>query len=504
MGKVTGFSRLNAILPQLNQSRQPDKDQVSFRFMSAPSRHEDRNFVAMDNHFKSLVAKYDLPIPRYTSYPTVPFWKGEMDPERWKATFGERFSLHNHRDGISLYIHLPFCESLCTYCGCNKKITTNHSVENVYLDAIEKEFRLYRQFLDQSPVIREIHLGGGTPTFFSPANLDRLINYIRSQSLIHPQHEFSIEGHPNNTSRSHLKALYKQGFRRISYGVQDNDPEVQRVINRIQPLENVRRATAIARETGFESVNFDLIYGLPKQTLASIERTFREIIELRPDRIAFYSYAHVPWTSRGQRLFDENDLPTAEEKLQLYLKGKELLTGAGYVDIGMDHFALPTDPLYMAMLDTTLHRNFMGYTTQHSSILLGLGVSSISDTGTVFAQNYKNLHEYYESVNKGILPVFRGHFLNEEDRAFRRYILDISCRGRTELLPAHQHLIDTYSMPLLNQFKADGLLEWNDNSITVTPTGRHFIRNICSAFDLHLLRSRKEPGIGLPLFSKAI
>ena len=452
--------------------------------------------------FDDLVIKYNLPVPRYTSYPTVPFWKNEIDVTHWKELLKQQFTIHNKKEGISLYIHLPFCESLCTYCGCNKKITTNHSVEEEYLIMIEKEFSLYLELLKQKPVIREIHLGGGTPTFFSPANLERLINFIKQHSVVHPQHEFSIEGHPNNTTREHLQALYDLGFRRISYGVQDNDPEVQRIINRIQPLENVKNATDIAREIGFESVNYDLIYGLPKQSLQSIARTFEQVLELKPDRIAFYSYAHVPWTSRGQRLFDENDLPSPEEKLQLYLKGKEILTNAGYTDIGMDHFALPTDKLYSAWMDGTLHRNFMGYTTQHTSILLGLGVSSISDIGNAFAQNKKALHEYYECISKNELPVFRGYFLDEEDMTFRKYILNISCEGKTKFNPEHLGILKQYSFPELKKLEKDKLIEWNEAGLIITLLGRHFIRNICSAFDLHLIRNKKENT--RPLFSKAI
>src|SRR5687768_4018477 len=223
-----------------------------------------------------LVKKYNRPVPRYTSYPTVPFWNNGMTSEKWKNLFISRFHEQNHTHGISLYIHLPFCESLCTYCGCNKKITTNHSVESVYLDALEKEWRLYRSLMSETPLLRELHLGGGTPTFFSPNNLDRMMKFITDRSVLHPRHDFSIEGHPNNTTRKHLETLYNWGFRRISYGVQDHDPEVQRIINRIQPIENVKRSTEDARAVGFKSVNFDLIYGLPKQSLESIEKTIRQ------------------------------------------------------------------------------------------------------------------------------------------------------------------------------------------------------------------------------------
>ena len=447
-----------------------------------------------------LIRKYNQPVPRYTSYPTVPFWSEEMDVERWKDVFSVKFSEQNHINGISLYIHLPFCETLCTYCGCNKKITTNHKVEDEYLAAIEKEWTLYRKLMKQTPVIREIHLGGGTPTFFSPRNLQRLLHFILKGSIVHPQHEFSIEGHPNNTTVEHLKMLYGVGFRRISYGVQDNDPEVQRIINRIQPFENVKNATENARTIGFKSVNFDLIYGLPLQTLESIERTINKVIELKPDRIAFYSYAHVPWTSKAQRLFDESHLPSAEEKIMLYLKGKELLMKNGYADIGMDHFALPTDDLYKAWNEGKLHRNFMGYTTQSSGLLLGLGVSSISDTGNAFAQNEKALHDYYTAINAGKLAIKKGYFLTEEDLVFRKYILDIACKGETIFSAENLHTLEQYTFPALTDLAKDGLIEWNREGLRLTAQGHYFIRNICSAFDLHL--HRKHPV--QQIFSKAI
>jgi oxygen-independent coproporphyrinogen III oxidase len=448
-----------------------------------------------------LIRKYNKPIPRYTSYPTVPAWKDEIELTDWERTFKSRFSEENHINGISIYIHLPFCESLCTYCGCNKKITSNHRVEEEYLQVIEKEWMLYRKLMRQTPVIREIHLGGGTPTFFSPRNLQRLLNMLLKSGITHPLHEFSIEGHPNNTTAEHLKALHELGFRRISYGVQDMDPEVQRVINRIQPFENVKNATENARSAGFTSVNFDLIYGLPLQTIDSIKKTIEQVLELRPDRIAFYSYAHVPWTSKSQRLFDESHLPAPEDKLQLYLIGKELLMKAGYEDIGMDHFALKTDELYIARKAGKLHRNFMGYTTQNSGMLLGLGVSSISDTGNAFAQNEKALADYYNRVNSGRIPVKKGYFLSDEDLAFRKYILDVSCKGETRFKPEHLPVLETYTFPILEDLAKDGLLTWNNQGMKLTVQGHYFIRNVCSAFDLYLIRGNKSEK---PIFSKAI
>jgi oxygen-independent coproporphyrinogen-3 oxidase len=447
-----------------------------------------------------LIRKYNQPLPRYTSYPTVPFWEEQLNIDDWISRFSARFDQENHQNGIAIYVHLPFCESLCTYCGCNKKITTNHKVEEEYLSALQKEWKLYKKLMNQTPVIRELHLGGGTPTFFSTKNLGRVIDLILSRSILHPQHEFSIEAHPNHTSIGQLKMLYDKGFRRISFGVQDNNAEVQRVINRIQPFENVIKATQDARAVGFTSINFDLIYGLPLQTVPSIERTINEVIQLMPDRIAFYSYAHVPWTSKAQRLFDETNLPSPEEKLALYMKGKELLLQHGYVDVGMDHFTLPSDDLYKAWSLGQLHRSFMGYGTQRSGLLMGLGVSSISDTGDAYAQNSKTLHDYYEAVEKGEFPIQKGYLLTETDVAFKNYILDIACKGKTTFREREQELLQEHSFPILRELEKDGLVSWNSSGVKLTEQGHYFIRNVCSAFDLYLGKVKK----GKEVFSKAI
>ncbi|ULQ55048.1 oxygen-independent coproporphyrinogen III oxidase [Flavihumibacter rivuli] len=451
---------------------------------------------------EALLEQYNQPVPRYTSYPTVPFWQEGLDADAWKSIFRDRFAAINQADGISLYLHLPYCESLCTYCGCNKKITTNHSVEEEYIRALLKEWESYRRLMGSQPVIREIHLGGGTPTFFSPRNLEWLISTLLKDSIIHPDHSFSIEGHPNNTTREHLQTLFDLGFRRISYGVQDNDPIVQFIINRIQPFENVARATEQAREIGFTSVNFDLIYGLPRQTIEGMTQTLEQCISLRPDRVAFYSYAHVPWTSRGQRLFDESDLPNAELKMNLYRLGKERFAQHGYVDIGMDHFSTREDELFIAREAGWLHRNFMGYTTQKSGLLLGLGVSSISDAYWGYAQNHKTIHDYLSAVNEGELAVTKGCLLSEEDARFRKYILDISCQGRTAFEAEDLETLAQYSFPKLRSLAADGLVEWDEEGAALTPLGHHFIRNVCSAFDLYLQRNKSKNE--KPLFSKAI
>ena len=451
---------------------------------------------------EQLLNKYNVPVPRYTSYPTVPFWDTTIDTERWKEIFQMQFKLKNKAAGVSLYLHLPFCESLCTYCGCNKKITTNHSVEKEYINTLLKEWEIYTNLMSEKPIIRELHLGGGTPTFFSPENLKLLMEGIFSKSIIHPEHEFSIEGHPNNTTAEHLETLYNLGFRRVSYGVQDNDPDVQRVINRIQPIENVQNATLAARKAGFESINFDLIYGLPLQNQERLKKTILQSLEMKPDRIAFYSYAHVPWTSKGQRLFDEHDLPSTEEKMKLYQLGKKIFEDNGYINIGMDHFALPTDALVKAQQEGRLHRNFMGYTTQQTSMIIGLGVSSISDAGVAFAQNEKKLQLYTEAINNNDLAVTKGYFLTEEDLDFKNYILDISCRGNTIFKKENMPTILQYSFPILTALREDGLAEFDSTGLRVTALGSHFTRNICRAFDLKLLRSCINENE--QLFSRAI
>lgn len=433
---------------------------------------------------EELISKYNQSMPRYTSYPTVPYWDEWTESQPWANRFREEFRQQNRVKGIALYIHLPFCESLCTYCACNKKITTNHSVEQEYIAALLQEWGIYCGLMDEKPVISELHLGGGTPTFFSPANLHYLLENLFKRSVIPRQPEFSIEGHPNNTQRAHLSALHALGFRRISYGVQDNDPVVQQAINRIQPVENLKRATDAARELGFTSVNYDLIYGLPFQTLQGERDTMESVIALQPDRIAFYSYAHVPWKVKAQRLFDENDLPSPALKTRLYLEGRQMLSNAGYHDIGMDHFSLSHDTLYQSYLNGTLHRNFMGYTTTHTPVLLGLGVSAISDTGNAYAQNHRELENYYRAIRSGNLAVTKGCFLDETDQVMKQYILDIACKGKTILAPAHLPLLQPYTLPLLSQLEADGIVTIRKNEVLLNPDKSQLLRVVCQAFDL--------------------
>lgn len=441
-----------------------------------------------------LINKYHVPAPRYTSYPTVPYWNTEPpDPEQWLNTVIRSFNESNASAGISLYIHLPFCESLCTYCGCNTRITKNHQVEEPYIAAVIKEWNMYRERLPQVPQIREIHLGGGTPTFFSPENLEKLISAILATADRHPEAEFSFEAHPANTTEEHLHTLYKLGFRRLSLGIQDFDPRVQIIINRIQTYNQVKDVTNLARTTGYSSINYDLIYGLPLQSKSGLIETISKTLSLRPDRIAFYAYAHVPWIKPGQRRYTEADLPSAEEKRILYETGRAMLTAGGYEEIGMDHFALRTDTLYESEQDGSLHRNFMGYTHNYTQLMIGLGVSSISDSWYAFTQNLKKVEDYREAVDRGEFPIFKGHQLNDEDRLIRKHILNIMCQGTTNWDdPSTRCDALTEAMSRLQELEEDGLVLLGERSITVTIKGKRFLRNVCMALDARLWRKQPE------------
>jgi oxygen-independent coproporphyrinogen-3 oxidase len=450
-----------------------------------------------------LIRKYNVPAPRYTSYPTVPYWEESgFDRERWESLLPAAFTIANVLDGISLYIHLPFCESLCTYCGCNKYITVNHAVEEPYIQSLLKEWRLYLRLFSERPRIREIHLGGGTPAFFSPENLQLLLNGIYESADLLPGASLSFEAHPNNTTTRHLEALYAMGFRRISVGVQDLDERVQQIINRVQPYENVAEVVKAARRTGFSAVNVDLIYGLPLQTLAGTENTIRKVMQLQPDTISFYSYAHVPWVKGvGQRRFSEADLPKDEEKRALYELGKTLFIARGYTEIGMDHFASAGSELQRASQEGTLHRNFMGYTVARTALLIGLGASAISDSWNAYAQNEKHIPSWQETVNKGLLPVVKGHALTAEDMRLRNHIQSLMCRLETSLNRADAHCNAVMEgMGRLRELEKDGLVALLPGRIQVTEEGRPFIRNICMAFDARLWRKTPQSR----LFSQAI
>ncbi|RFZ85315.1 oxygen-independent coproporphyrinogen III oxidase [Mucilaginibacter terrenus] len=451
---------------------------------------------------KYLQAKYNVAAPRYTSYPTMPYWDTDhFSVARWEDSVKSSFFQTNEKDGISLYVHLPFCESLCTYCGCNTRITKNHNVEEPYINAVLKEWNMYRSLMDTAPVLRELHLGGGTPTFFSPANLQKLITGLLSWVNIHPDAEFSFEAHPGNTTAEHLQTLFDLGFRRLSLGIQDFDPAVQLIINRHQTLKQVRNVTYTARKIGYTSVNYDLIYGLPLQTTDSLVKTMHLVSELVPDRIAFYSYAHVPWIKPGQRKFTEADLPDAPTKVKLYDIGRSLLKNYGYVEVGMDHFALPDDQLVAAEKTGDLHRNFMGYTHQHTQLLIGLGVSAISDSWYAFAQNEKKLEDYINTIELGALPIFKGHLLTGEDIVIRKHILEIMCTGKTTWNYHNEPFEGLLKgIERLEPLAEDGLIDLCSWGLQVTNPGKRYLRNICMALDSRLWNDKPAT----QLFSMAI
>jgi len=458
--------------------------------------------------FGTLLKKYNVPGPRYTSYPTVPYWDAQPTSQAWIDSIHQALLESTAKGvGAALYLHIPFCQSLCTYCGCNTRITRNHAVGSPYIQTLLKEFDLYRTGLanknGQTPLIpvTELHLGGGTPTFLSPEELNTLISGVLSRVSITSDSEFSVEADPRVTRREHLEVLSELGFRRLSLGIQDFDPKVQEIVHRIQSQEEVRVVTESAREAGFTSINYDLIYGLPFQTEKSVETTIDAVRQLRPDRIAFYSYAHVPWIKASQRRFTEADLPSGDAKRGLYELGRKMLEEVGYREIGMDHFALESDSLWKATIDQTLHRNFMGYTSRFVAPLIGLGVSAIGDSWRVFAQNEKLLETYQARVEKGEIPLLRGHDLNPEDLILRKHILNLMTRFETEWKDPALQTLHLETVPdRLEELVNDGLIVLGEQSCRVNEIGKPFLRNICMAFDARL--TRQSPAT--QLFSQTI
>lgn len=450
---------------------------------------------------EDLINKYNVAGPRYTSYPTVPFWNLDFfSTQKWQNGLLSYGKEEIEANGISLYIHLPYCESLCTFCACHKRITKNHGVEESYIDALLAEWQMYIDILGIKPQLKEIHLGGGTPSFFSAINLSRFLDGILSQSIVADNQVFSFEGHPNNTTEEHLQALYNLGFRRVSFGVQDYDPVVQKAIHRIQPFEAVEKVTSLARKIGYTSISHDLVFGLPFQSLESIEYTIAKTLELKPERIAFYSYAHVPWIKgNGQRGFEDEDLPTANQKRELYELGLQLFEEAGYAEVGMDHFALPGDELFVAMNEQKLHRNFMGYTTQSSRAMIGLGASSISDIWGAFAQNSKDIETYKAKIFAGELAVDKGHVLSKNDLFVREQILNMMCHFQTTWTPDQIEFIDNADFERsLTEMQEDGILQLLPQGLLVKE--RAFVRNICMVFDQYLAKNTKTER----LFSQTI
>lgn len=436
-----------------------------------------------------LLNKYDVPAPRYTSYPTVPFWDNDPTPEEWVHSLKTYFSKDDTT--WSMYIHVPFCETLCTFCGCNTIITRDHKRENPYLEHLLQEWRLYLKNVPEikTKPLKELHFGGGTPTFFSPENLHTLVSEIFKDVTLDEDFEGSIEVDPRRTHVEHLKALRELGFKRVSMGVQDFDPEVQRLVNRIQPEGMTLELSQKARDLGYTSINYDLIYGLPKQTPQSIEILAQKTLEHKPDRIALYSFALVPWIKPTHRIYKDEDLPKGADKRKLYEIARNILISGGYVEIGMDHFALKTDSLYKAIQDKTLHRNFMGYTPFRTNILLGLGVSAISETPDCFHQNEKKLPVYERMLGQDQLTTFRGHKLSKQDQTRREQILKLMTTWETVLDDAtHEQNVKAF----LSELISDELVEVKDQKIIVLEKGQPFLRNICMALDERLRLKNPE------------
>jgi oxygen-independent coproporphyrinogen III oxidase len=440
-----------------------------------------------------LIAKYDVTGPRYTSYPTVPYWDRAPSNEQWIERIAKALA-GSGEAGASIYVHIPFCRALCTYCGCNTRITRSHSIVPPYLQALWSELDLYLQPLRLAQLdFGELHLGGGTPTFLSSAELESLLAGLFQRIRPTAHAICSLEVDPRVTSAEQLDVLARYGFRRISLGVQDFDPRVQAIVNRVQSEEQVRDVTQAARALGFDSVNYDLIYGLPLQTLASVEATMDAVARLRPDRVALYGYAHVPWIKPGQRRYSEIDLPEGEDKRALYELGRERLINEGYREVGLDHFALENDSLWQAQRAGALHRSFMGYTSAYSRPMIGLGVSSIGDAGDAFAQNEKDLQRYQERIAVGELPLQRGHLLDAEDQVLRRHILQLMTRLETRWDQPADYTEHLASVPeRLAELRADALVQLDAYGCRVTEKGRAFLRNICMAFDARL--ARRLPG----------
>jgi oxygen-independent coproporphyrinogen-3 oxidase len=440
-----------------------------------------------------LLRRYDVAGPRYTSYPTA---------DRFVEAFGEAEylqALEQRRDGLgakayplSLYVHIPFCESLCYYCACNKIITKHHERAAEYLSYLAREVNLNIAHLGQGQVVSQLHLGGGSPTFLSDAELVQLMSMLRRNFSFTPGGEYSVEIDPRTVNRDRLAVLAEQGFNRLSFGVQDFEPAVQKAVHRIQPAEQVFDLVAASRELGFESVNVDLIYGLPMQTPETFERTLAQVVTLRPDRIALYAYAHLPERFKPQRRIHVQDLPPAGDKLVMLSSAMRVLMAAGYVYVGMDHFALPTDALAVAKRQGRLHRNFQGYSTQPDCDLIALGVSSIGRVGATFSQNVKTLDEYYDLLNHGRLPVARGMALSRDDLVRRTVIMALMCQGSVLFESIElSHLVDfkhyfDAELQTLRGMQDQGLVVLDDLGVHVTELGWFFVRGVAMVFDRYL------------------
>lgn len=443
-----------------------------------------------------LLHRYNVPGPRYTSYPTAPVWREDFGPAEYENALAE--SQGPSAAPLSLYVHLPFCESLCYFCACTVVITGNHSVEGSYLSALEKEIAWISERAGRDRRVVQLQWGGGTPTYFSSEGLERLAGALRRAFHFAHDAEVGVEVDPRVTSREQLETLRRLGFNRLSLGVQDFDGDVQRAINRIQPYDATRQLVEAARGLGFDGINMDLIYGLPHQSPASFAKTVEAVLAIGPDRLAVYSYANVPWLKKHQKLL-EPALPDEGTKFEIFRSALERFTAAGFEYIGMDHFARPDDELARARRDRTLHRNFQGYTTKAGTDLIGFGMSAIGSIGAAYVQNRRELLPYQEAVERGGPAVFRGFHLSQDDRLRRAVIGNLLCHGvvvKREIEAGYAIAFDEYFAEALERLAPcaeDGLVEVSRLEIRATQLGRVFLRNLAMPFDAYLNASAERP-----------
>jgi oxygen-independent coproporphyrinogen-3 oxidase len=450
-----------------------------------------------------LLNKYNVPGPRYTSYPTAPEWSDDFGPANFERALAEGEATSTQP--ISLYFHIPFCESLCLFCGCNVVINRRKEVAAPYLEHLRHEIeRISGRVSRQRPVV-QLHWGGGTPTYLSPAQIEDLYGFITDHFTFAPEAEIGIEVDPRVTTEEHVRRLRRLGFNRLSMGVQDFNPLVQKTIHRIQPYEMTHNLVSLGRELGFESINIDLIYGLPHQTPESFAETVEKVITINPDRIAMYSYAHVPWLKKQQKSFEKH-IPQGADKFPIFRMGIQLFTQAGYYYIGMDHFAKPDDELTIAQKNKTLHRNFQGYSTRAQADLYAMGVSSISGFGRYYAQNYRDVPSYYQALDNGTFATMRGCELTDDDVLRRAVISRLLCHrvlSKPEIEAKFGIRFDEYfaeERSGLEGLQADGLIVMSEEEIKATPLGCIFLRNIGMVFDKYLRQPKSEK----PVFSKTL
>ncbi len=442
----------------------------------------DRLLVPAVDH--RLLTKYDVSVPRYTSYPAVPDWTGAFTRDLWRRHLG---ALDASTEPLALYVHLPFCSSRCLYCGCNATVTRRSEVVDRYLDRLEREITIVADAIGTPPRVAEMHWGGGTPNFLDDMQLTRLTSMLRRAFPIDARTECSIEADPRLVTRSQLETLRALGFDRISFGVQDLDPAVQDAIGRVQPESLVRDVVSQARAAGFSGINLDLIYGLPEQTAESFSRTIEVALSLTPDRVACFGYAHVPWMRAHQKRIDETALPVGAERFDLFRDAVARFVGAGYEWLGIDHFARPDDPLSLAAHAGRLHRNFMGYTTRVGENLLGLGTSAISEVGGWYVQNSPELGAWQRDIDDGQLSLARGHVRSPDDELRAAAITHLMCNAE---LPFDLFTGDMFGLvDRFEAYAADGLVEFDTERVVVTPLGRFFLRNLCATLDAYRIES---------------